>query len=38
MSTNIILLGPAGLIGTDAPFKTVKTGVVSCSFALAASY
>ena len=35
-STNIMRLGPVALIGTAAPLTTVKAGVRSCTFALAA--
>ena len=34
-NTNIIRLGPAGLIGTSAPFNIVKAGVFSLSFVIA---
>lgn len=34
--TKINLFGPEGLIGNAAPFTTVKAGVRSCTFALAA--
>jgi hypothetical protein len=37
MAIEIIMrFGPAGLIGTEAVSMTVKAGVASCSFALAA--
>ena len=35
-STNSIRFGLAAFIGTAAPFTTVKAGVRSCTFALAA--
>ena len=34
--TNNIRFGPEGLTGTAAPFTSVKAGVRSCTFALAA--
>ena len=36
-ATNIIRLGPAGLIGTVALFNVVNAGVFSCSFAFMTS-
>ena len=35
-NTNTMRLGLVGLMGRAAPFTTVKAGVHSCSFALAA--
>ena len=35
MATNIIRFGPAGLMGTEAPFNIVKAGVFSCTLAFA---
>jgi hypothetical protein len=33
---NIMRRGPSGFTGTDAPCSSVKAGVYSCTFAIAA--